>query len=44
MTAEQRSVVEEREQVAGFRDPRGGQLSPDDRAEYALRGGVTAIR
>ena len=40
----QRPVVEERQQVVGFRDARRGQLAPDDLAEHAVRGRVTVIR
>jgi hypothetical protein len=44
MPVKQRPVVEERQQVVGFRDARRGQLSADDLAEHAVRGRVTVIR
>jgi hypothetical protein len=39
MPAEQRPVIEEREQAAGLQNPDGGRLPPDDGAERAVRHG-----
>jgi len=41
---EERPVIQESQQVLGFRDGRRDGLSPDDRAERAFRLGGTAVR